>query len=187
MKNGLVVIGGSAGSLEVATRILQLLKENFKWPVVAVFHRKPVHESMLADVLIARTKKKVVEAEDKELIIPNTVIIAPADYHLLVETETLLALDASEKIIYSRPSIDVTFMSAASVYRENVIAVLLSGANADGAAGISAVHRAGGTTIVQEPQEAEVSVMPSAAIATGHVDHVLTTSQIAEYLNQRIC
>ena len=112
----------------------------------------------------SRTKLKVKEVEDKDYILPGHVYIAPPDYHLLLEDENTFSLDASEKIYFSRPSIDVTFESVAEVFGAAVIGILLSGANADGAIGLSKIQQAGGFTIVQDPESAEVDYMPRQAI-----------------------
>ena len=123
----------------------------------------------------------VVDADDKQAIEPGTVYLAPPDYHLYVEADGF-ALSVDDAVLYSRPSIDVLFESAADVYRERLIAVVLTGANEDGAHGISMVKQLGGYTIVQEPSTAERREMPDAAIASGAADHVLPLESIASKL-----
>ena len=136
----LVVMGGSAGSLEV---ILQAFRElsNARIATVLVIHRKESLNSALPEMLNMKSSFTVKEAEEKEQIMPAHVYVAPADYHLLLEPDGTLSLDYSEKVNFSRPSIDVTFECAASVYGKKVIGILLSGGNADGVAGLKAIKK----------------------------------------------
>lgn len=159
----LLIIGGSAGSLSMVLRLLPLFKKRDRLCVILVFHRKD-SEMSLADLLNQRTQLTVKEAEDKEELQYDTIFIAPGDYHLLIEKNGMLSLDDSEKVNHSRPSIDVTFESAAEVYGENLTCILLSGANSDGAQGLLAVKNAGGKVIIQSPKSAEVSFMPQQAL-----------------------
>jgi two-component system, chemotaxis family, protein-glutamate methylesterase/glutaminase len=179
----LLVIGGSAGSLEVILRLLPLLERTVGLAIVIVMHRKP-GESLLPGLLAGKTAWQVKEAEEKENINSGTIYIAPSDYHLLFEKNKTFGIDFSEKIHYSRPSIDVSFESAADAYGASVIAVLLSGANADGAAGLDVIKKAGGVAIVQDPAEASVSYMPQKAIDRFEVDYIADTPTIADIINQ---
>jgi two-component system chemotaxis response regulator CheB len=123
----------------------------------------------------------VSDASDKEPIEAGRVYLAPPDYHLLVEPEGF-ALSTEGMVQHSRPSIDVLFDSAADVYSDELAAVVLTGANADGAYGLQRVKRRGGVTIVQDPATAEKRTMPDAAIATGAADHVVPLEQVASKL-----
>ena len=176
------VIGGSAGSLEVIIKIIQHLPENPGAVFIIVLHRKNDKDSILEDLISYKTELNVSEVEDKDLILPNTIYIAPPDYHLLIENEKIFSLDSSEKVHFSRPSIDVTFESVADVFKERVVGILLSGANADGAAGIARIKSMGGHTIVQNPDTAEVAFMPQQAIHRGAVDEVLDADEISNAL-----
>jgi two-component system, chemotaxis family, protein-glutamate methylesterase/glutaminase len=178
-----LLIGGSAGSLEVIMQLLPALRTNLDVAIVVVLHRK-TGESLLADLLSSKTTLRVKEAEDKEVITKGTVYIAPADYHLLIEKNKTFSLDYSEKVHYSRPSIDVSFETAVDAYRASTAAILLSGANADGAEGLRKIKVAGGLTIVQDPEEASVSFMPRQAIDLLDVDYVANTSEIIEIVNR---
>lgn len=180
----IIVIGGSAGSLGIILTVLSHLRSNFKHPVVIVLHRKNDSESGLADLLNYKASLPVKEADDKDPILDGTVYIAPADYHLLIETEKHFSLDSSEKINFSRPSIDFTFQTAAEAYGKSTIAILLSGANADGVDGLRSVKEAGGITIVQDPATAQVPFMPKAAIDGLQIDHILTPDEITAFLNR---
>lgn len=179
----LVVIGGSSGSLEVLMKILPQLKKDFPVPVIVILHRNTTADSALTELLASRTILSVKEADDKEMLLPGYLYIAPPDYHLLMEADGSISLDDSEKVHYCRPSIDVSFISAAVAYKEGAIAILLSGANADGAEGIRTIKESGGYTVVQEPEEASVAYMPEQALLTNAVDVIKNSEQITVLLN----
>lgn len=178
----LIVIGGSAGSLEVILKMLPGLPGQLPVPIVIVLHRKNSNDTLLSDLLSTRTALRVKEAEEKEAIHPGYLYIAPADYHLLIENDYTFSLDDSEKINYSRPSIDATFETAADVYNHSLIAILLSGANTDGVEGLKKIKQAGGLTIVQEPDTAEVSYMPQQAINNVDIDIIADASSMSRVL-----
>ncbi|MEO6127720.1 MAG: chemotaxis protein CheB [Ferruginibacter sp.] len=180
---GLIIIGGSSGSIEALLVILPQLKKTLALPVLIVLHRNSSSDSSLAFLLSQRTSLAVKEVDEKELLLPGHIYIAPSDYHVLLEEDGTLSLDASEKVNYCRPSIDVSFTSAALVYQNTLVAVLLSGANADGAQGIADIKENGGLTIVQDPAEATVAYMPEQAILLSKIDHILSAAAIGEMLN----
>ncbi|MEA2497631.1 MAG: two-component system, chemotaxis family, protein-glutamate methylesterase/glutaminase [Actinomycetota bacterium] len=178
----LIVVGCSWGGLEALRGILGPLPDTYEIPVVAAQHRSPqAVPGHMASALEARISLPVREVEDKDTIRPGHVYIAPPDYHLLIEPGSF-ALSVDEKVQYSRPSIDVLFESAADAYRERLVAVILTGANKDGAAGFARVKKRGGTTIAQDPSTAERSQMPQAAIDTGAADMVLSLEEISDVL-----
>lgn len=179
-----VVIGASAGALEALTAILPSLPEQFPLPLMIVVHMPSDRESILVDLFRARCRIQVREAEDKEPVSGGTAYFAPPDYHLLVEADRRLSLSNDEPVLHSRPSIDVLFESAADAYGPAVIAIVLSGANHDGAAGLRAVTEAGGTAIVQSPKGAFATTMPEAAKAMCPNARVLTPQEIAVYLQK---
>lgn len=181
-----VTIGGSAGSLDVILNILSSLPVKSGTVVIVVVHRKNDADSILADLISARTKIPVKDAEDKDLISPDHIYLAPPNYHLLIETNFHFSLDASEKVHFSRPSIDVTFESIAESFRDKVIGILVSGANADGALGLKAIKQAGGFTIAQDPQTAEVDYMPKQAIAIGAADKILKPEEMIETIKAEL-
>ena len=181
-KYRMVVIGGSAGSLDSILKIVAAVQESVDVAFVVVVHRGKGGDSILTDLLSSQTTLVVKEVEDKELILPGTIYIAPPDYHLLLENEYTFSLDASEKVHYSRPSIDVTFESAALVYGPALVGVLLSGANADGAVGLKNIADAGGFTIAQQPATAEVGYMPQQAINLTKVSVILEGEDIGMFL-----
>ena len=177
-----VMIGGSAGSLEVVIHMLQELI-NVNLAIVLIIHRKGSIYSNLAELLNLKTSFVVKEAEEKEFILPGNFYIAPADYHFLIESDGSISLDFSEKINFSRPSIDVSFECAATVFGNRVIGVLLSGGNADGVQGLKSIKKAGGLCVVQDPGSALVSYMPLHALGEIQPDKTLHAGEIADFLN----
>lgn len=180
----MLIIAGSAGSLDVIMKIVAQLPTNIGLTTVIIVHRKNKPDSILQSLLASKTAIPVKEVEDKEPILTDTIYIAPPDYHLLVEDELQFSLDSSEKVNYSRPSIDVGFESAASIFMNSLVAVLLSGANADGARGLRTIQLSGGYTIVENPATAEVSYMPGEAIKLSKLHHIVDGKNIPGYLHQ---
>ncbi|RYF82560.1 MAG: chemotaxis protein CheB [Chitinophagaceae bacterium] len=178
----MVVIGGSAGSLDVVLKIVSGLPAQTKASFIIVLHRKSDSESILTNLLSIRTRLKVKEVEDKDEIHPGTIYLAPPDYHLLLEDEKNFSLDSSEKVHYSRPSIDVTFESVAETFGRRAIGILLSGANSDGAIGLKQLRESGGLTIAQDPKTAEVDFMPRQAIACNAAVQTLSPAGMIELL-----
>ncbi|CAN5522677.1 chemotaxis protein CheB [soil metagenome] len=180
----LVVIGGSAGSLDALSHILPALPADFALPILVVVHLPPDRDSVLAEVLQNKCAMKVREAEDKEPTKPHTVYLAPPDYHLLVESDRSLSLSSDEPQMYSRPSIDVLFESAADAVGAGVIGIVLSGANSDGTLGLQAILREGGIGLVQSPAEAFASEMPRAAAKACPDAMTLSAEQISQFLKK---
>ncbi|MEE8326923.1 MAG: chemotaxis protein CheB [candidate division NC10 bacterium] len=177
-----VVIGGSAGAVEALAAILSPLPADFTLPILVVQHLHPSDDGSFAQHLNRVTRLRVVEPCDKERIEHGCVYAAPANYHMLVEKTGTISLSVEEKVNWSRPSIDVLFESAALAWGESVIAVILSGANADGTRGMQTVMETGGLTIAQDPASAESPVMPQAAIDARAVDEVLWLVEIGQRL-----
>ena len=180
-----IIIGGSAGSLEVLMKVLPRLAAIPSYALVIVLHRKSAEDSTLEELIALKTSIPVKEVEDKTPLRHGFIYVAPSDYHLLFEKNNLLSLDTSEKINHSRPSIDVSFESAADVYGENLTAILLSGANADGTEGLKDIKKTGGLTIVQSPKSAEVDFMPRHAMMNAEVDYVLDLEGIFGFLDSQ--
>jgi two-component system chemotaxis response regulator CheB len=174
-----VCIGTSAGGIEALSTVLPALPATLRVPVFIVIHLPRDRPSLFVDIFGPKCKVPVREAEDKEPVKPGTIYVAPPDYHLMLDRGPFLVLSADEAVNYSRPSIDVLFEAAADVYGRSLMAVLLTGANEDGADGLAAVRAAGGMTVVQSPEEAFASSMPSAALQRGVADHVLTLGGVA--------
>ncbi len=177
-----IVIGTSQGGLTALTTLLSKLPKPLKRPVFIVQHRHPDSDETLLYLLNKVTPLNVVEAEDKAAIEPGNIYVAPANYHLLIESPDKMSLSVDERINYSRPSIDVLFESAADVFQSGVVGIILTGANSDGSQGIEKIKKLGGLTMVQDPKTAESAEMPQAAIKTKAVDHVLTLEGIARVL-----
>jgi len=177
-----VVIGGSAGSFQVVTRILSSLPVNFNLPVILCLHRLKHVRQGFVEALNLKSNLKVVEPDDKEIIRNGLAYLAPANYHLYVELGNYFALSTEEMVKFSRPSIDLTLDSASYFYKEKMIAILLSGANSDGADGMKMAKKRGALTLVQSPQEASIKTMPEAAISATTIDHILKTDDLVELL-----
>lgn len=180
----LLLIGGSAGSIQAIIDILRDLKQELSIAIILIIHRKSSSSSSLTKIFAKESTIEVTEAEEKEEILPGKIYIAPANYHLLIEKDHTFSLDTSEKVEYSRPSIDVTFQSAADVYGQSLAALLLSGANSDGSEGIFTIANTGGLTIVQNPESAEVGIMPRSALLKTPVDYILETKELPGFVNK---
>lgn len=179
-----VVIGGSAGSLEVILEITNSLPFIKTVVIIIVVHRKIDNDSILENLIAHKTLYPVKEVEDKDPIVPGTIYIAPPDYHLLIENEVCFSLDSSEKIHFCRPSIDVTFESVAETFTNRVIGILLSGANTDGTEGLASIKELGGYTVVQDPASAEIDIMPKQAISRNIVDKIVEPEKITEEITK---
>ena len=177
------IIGGSAGSLEVLLKVLPNVRTDIPFPIIIVVHRKHGADSLLPALLSTRTALRVKEVDEKEEITAGTVYIAPSDYHLLIEQNETFSLDYSEKINYSRPAIDATFQTAAEVYKTKLACLLLSGSNSDGVNGLKYVKSWGGTTLIQDPDSAQVAYMPAQAQLNVAIDQVLAIEDMAAFIN----
>jgi two-component system, chemotaxis family, protein-glutamate methylesterase/glutaminase len=177
-----IVIGASAGGLYVMTRILQPLPANFPLPVIVVQHRSKDERSLLEEVLQQKCNVRIKQADEKELIQGGAVYFAPPDYHLLIENDRSFSLSFDAPVNFSRPSIDVLFESAAEVYKDRLLGIILTGANSDGARGIKKISMLGGSTIAQRLETADYPEMPKAAINTGYIQHIMSPEEISQYL-----
>ncbi|HEY4650991.1 MAG TPA: chemotaxis protein CheB [Pontibacter sp.] len=178
----LIVIGGSWGGIQASLQILKYLPANYSIPIVLVLHRLRNYDGSLQEVFDKKIQLRAVEVEEKESIKSGYVYVAPANYHVLLESDYTFSLDDSELENYSRPSIDVTFTSAADVLGDQVIGILLSGASRDGSSGLNYIFEKQGKAIVQEPTEAEVDTMPLAAINSTPGCSVMRLAEIKELL-----
>jgi len=175
-----VALGASAGGIEVLSALLSSLRADCPASFFIVLHIPRERPSLLAEIFAARCALPVKEAEDKEPVQAGTVYFAPPDYHLLLDRGPAFALSSDAPVHFSRPSIDVLFESAADIYEERLLGVILTGANQDGAHGLAAIGRAGGRTVVQEPASAAVPFLPEAALQEGPVDCVLTLERLQD-------
>lgn len=177
-----VVIGASAGAIQALNEILPALSAEFALPILVVVHVPADRENILAPLFEKKCRLAVREAEDKERAEPGTVYFAPSDYHLLVESDGTLSLSSDEPVMHSRPAIDVLFESAADAFGPALVGVVLTGANADGAAGLRAIADAGGTAVVEDPAGAYADAMPLAALRLCPAARVIKRGEIAEFL-----
>lgn len=177
-----VVVGASAGGFDALLQITRALPAGFTPVLLAVLHLPPGRTSRLAPLLAAGCRLPVLEAVDKQPIVPGQVIVAPPDYHLLVEQGGTLALSVDAPVLLSRPAIDPLFESAALRYGRRLLALLLTGASSDGSAGLAAVRERGGTAWVQAPSDARVPMMPASALQRSGADAVLTLTEICRRL-----
>lgn len=178
-----IVIGVSAGGLEALRTILPALQPDFPVPVVVVQHMAPRGDSKIPEILDNMTELTVKEAEDKEPLTTGVVYMAPPDYHVLMEPDLSLSLSKEDRVNFSRPAVDVLFESAADACGRDLIGVVLTGANHDGARGLARIKDVGGLTVIQDPSTAHSTAMPLAAMARVQADYILPLADIASFLN----
>ena len=177
-----VIVGGSAGSLNSLMNILPNLPKLISFALVIVLHRKSSDDLTLEELLKVKSSVPVKIIEDKIPLVAGFLYVAPSNYHLLFEKNDTLALDTSEKVNYSRPSIDVSFESAAEVYGSSLIGILLSGSNADGTEGMKAIQKSDGLIVIQDPLSADMPFMPKHAIVNTKPDYILNNEEILNFL-----
>jgi two-component system chemotaxis response regulator CheB len=175
-----VAIGASAGGVDALLTLLPRLPADFAAAVLVVLHLPPDRPSGLAELLGQRCTLPVAEAQDKQPVVPGRIVIAPPDYHLLVEPNETVALSMDEPVRFSRPAIDLLFESAAIAYGPRLLALVLSGGSDDGAEGLRSVRQHGGIAWVQDPASAVAPAMPAAALQRAGADAVLTVPQMAQ-------
>jgi two-component system chemotaxis response regulator CheB len=179
-----IVIGASAGAIDALSQILPALPADYALPIFIVVHLPPDAKSVLAELFVPKCEIEIKEAQDKEAIRPGVVYFAPPNYHLLVEADGSLSLSSDEPELFSRPSINVLFESAADVYGEGLVGIVLTGANNDGAHGLQMIHEAGGLVLVQDPASAMTGSMPEAALEACPAARVLTLPEMIKLLIQ---
>ena len=179
-----VVIGGSAGSFQVITKILANLPQGFPLPIIMCLHRLKHVRNGFVEALSIKSVVQVTEPYDKENIKKGNVYLAPANYHLSVELGNYFSLSTEEMVNNSRPSIDITLSSVAYAYRDKTIGLLLSGANKDGALGMQYIKERGGLTLVQDPAECMIETMPRAAMSLTDIDYVLKVDEIIAFFQE---
>lgn len=177
-----VAMAASAGGLAALSIILSALPSEFPSAVLIVQHLDPRHRSLMAEILSRRSPLEVREAKEGDTLSPRTALIAPPNRHLLVNLDGTLSLSQSELVHFVRPSADLLFESVAAIYKERAIAVMLTGTGSDGAMGVQAIKKMGGTVIAQDEKTSEFFGMPGAAVNTGNVDFVLPLDEIASAL-----
>jgi two-component system chemotaxis response regulator CheB len=176
-----VVVGTSWGGLSALKTLVGALPASFQMAVTLVQHRHKDSDHVLRALLQERSPLVVCEVEDKMPLEEGHIYVAPPDYHTLIEPGHF-ALSTEAPVRFSRPSIDVTFSSAADAYGHRVVGVILTGANADGASGLSRISELGGLALIQDPKTAESPTMPSAAQKAVPRARVMSLPRIAEFL-----
>jgi two-component system chemotaxis response regulator CheB len=179
-----IVIGGSAGSFQGITKILSQLPKTFPLPIIMCLHRLKHVRNGFVEALSIKSVFPVVEPYDKEQIKKGGVYLAPSNYHMSIELGNYFAMSTEEMMNNSRPAIDITLGTAAYVYRDKLIGILLSGANRDGGMGMKHIKDKGGLTIVQEPTECMIDTMPKAAMTLTKIDHVLKVDEIVSLITE---
>jgi len=179
-----VLVGGSAGAIDVVSHLLAALPADFATPLVVLIHLPRHRPSALLGALRGHCRLSLREPLDKEPLLPATVYLAPPDYHLLIDPGPSFALSVDEPVNFSQPSIDVLFQSAADVLGPRCAGLLLSGASPDGAQGLRAIQEAGGAVAIQDPDDAIQGAMPKAALALCPSARVLSTKAISEWVLQ---
>ncbi|MEJ7928605.1 chemotaxis protein CheB [Ramlibacter sp. AN1015] len=182
-----LAIGASAGGIDALFTVLAGLTRPTCAPVIVVLHLPAAHESRLAEIFAARLPLQVREALPGSRLEPGWLYFAPPDYHLLVEADRSFSLSCEPPVHYSRPAIDLLFESCAEAYGPGLAAVVLTGANEDGAQGLARVRERGGLAVVQDPREAQHAAMPQAALDLAGADLVLPLAAIQELLPTLIC
>ncbi len=177
-----IVIGGSAGSFKIIIRIIKFLPANFKKTIFLTLHRLKHVRSGFVEALSLKANIPIVEPKDKEIILTGRIYLAPANYHLYIEPTKTISLSTEELVNHSRPSIDLTFQSAAHSLKDNVAGIILSGANRDGAEGLKQIKLNGGFAIVQNPEECQVLTMPTAALKKSQTKNIYSEKQIIEFI-----
>jgi two-component system chemotaxis response regulator CheB len=181
-----IALAASAGGLLALSKVLSALPEHFPAAIVVVQHLDRQHPSHMAEILARRTLLPVKQAEEGDPLQPGTVAIAPPDQHLLVKPDGTLSLSHAELVHFLRPSADLLFESVAASYKKRALALVLTGMGSDGAMGVKAIKKMGGTVIVQDKTTAQFSGMPAAAIDTGDADFILPLEQIGPALVQLV-
>jgi len=178
-----IVIGVSAGGFEVLSYLMEKIPKDLSCSIVIVQHRTADNDGYLVYHLNLLSKILVKEVDDKEPIKKGVVYLAPPDYHLFIEAGETFSLSRDERVNYARPSIDVLFESAADVYAQKCLGIILTGKNHDGANGLTMISAKGGQVIVQNPHEAEAKEMPNAAISKNNDAIILTLDEIISFIS----
>jgi two-component system, chemotaxis family, protein-glutamate methylesterase/glutaminase len=176
-----IVIGGSAGSFQVITKLLAALPQDFDLPIILCLHRLKHVRHGFVEALNIKSVKPLEEPNDKDSIKRGKIYLAPANYHLCLELGNYFSLSTEEMVNNSRPAIDITLETASYVYKNKLIGILLSGANKDGAWGMKKIKERGGFTIVQDPSDCMIDTMPTAAMKITEIDMILKVDGLIKF------
>lgn len=177
-----IVIGTSAGGLRALTVLLEQIPSDYPIPIIVVQHRSKDSRELLEEVLQSKCAIKIKQADEKEKIKSGIVFVAPPDYHLLIEMDKTFSLSSDFPVRFSRPSINVLFESAALAFQDRLVGIILTGANDDGATGMTVIGKWGGLTIAQNPDEAQFPFMTQASINTKTIQYIWSLSMIRNFL-----
>lgn len=177
-----LIIGGSAGSFQIVLKLLEQLPKDYPYPIFLILHRLKDIRSGFIEALSTKCKMPICEPNDKDIIQKSNIYLAPANYHMYFETDLTISLSTEEPLNHSRPSIDISFMSAAHIFSNKACGILLSGANKDGAFGIKTIKDNGGFTIVQDPREAQIATMPQSALSLFDPHKILNSEEIVNFV-----
>ncbi len=184
MEKKYIIIGGSAGSFQIILDLIEILPKNYPFPIFLILHRLKNVRTGFVEALSIKSKLKLVEPKDKDIIKTGNIYLAPANYHVYIEFDNTISLSIEEVVNHSRPSIDITFSSAAYSLKEKAVGVLLSGANRDGATGLFNIHKQKGITVVQDPDDAQIQTMPQAALDLFKADKIMNAKEIINYISK---
>ncbi|UII79324.1 chemotaxis protein CheB [Flagellimonas sp. CMM7] len=174
-----VLFCGSSGAMDVLEDFLLEISHDLKAAIVVLLHRKAATQDYLVRYLDKKVRIKVLAIEHGMPLEKGNIYMVPAGYHCIMEKNMTLSLDLSEKVMFSRPSADVSLESFSYNLKKRLIAIIVSGANADGANGAKWVWKRKGRIIVQKPEEAAIRTMPAAVIeAIDMVDHIVPSNEL---------
>lgn len=179
-----IVVGASTGGMETLRVLLSSIGKDFRLPIIIVQHLSRHSGEFLIEYLARHSDIEVRQAKSRELIESGKAYLAPANYHLLIESDLSFSLSLEGPVNFSRPSIDVLFESASDVFREKLIGVIMTGANADGSQGLCKIKNRGGFTIVENPETAVAETMPQSAVTAANPDRILVATEIGPFLAQ---
>ncbi len=179
-----LIIGGSAGSFQIVLNILNVIPKGIDMPIFLCLHRLKHIRTGFVEALLLKSKIPIIEPCDKDVIKPGKAYLAPANYHMYIEIGNRIALSTEEPVNHSRPSIDLSFYTAAQAYRNKLIGIILSGANKDGAMGFKKIADMGGYTIVQDPKDCEVAMMTESTLNITSVNQVLSAEKIINFISK---
>ncbi len=180
IENKKVIIGGSAGSFRTIIKLLKGLEDLEVENLILALHRPRKGNDKLYDVFCHNCDHELIEPKDGERVRSGLIYLAPSNSHLLVMKSNTFRISQKPAPYFSKPSIDLLFESAAEAWKDSLTGILLSGANEDGANGLSQIKKNGGKAIIQDPKDCLIDTMPRSAKAKTTIDAVLSSDQIID-------
>jgi len=185
-KGDIIVVGASAGGVETLQQLVSKLPPDLQASIFVVLHMSPFADTQLPEILNRAGKLPVVQARNNETFEPGHIYVAPPDRHLLLSKDGKTIVEPGPRENFNRPAIDPLFRSAARNYSTRVIGIVLTGLLDDGASGLVEIQKAGGITMVQNPEEALHPQMPENAINVVEADYILPVAKIAQSLKKLV-